>query len=79
MGVAVGLGLGVGVSVALGLAVGVGVGVVVAVGLGVGVGCGTPPTLRSSTMALCSPLGGNPIAAAISIRPSPSKSAIVPS
>ena len=80
VGVAVGVtvGLAVGVAVALGLAVAVGVVVAVAVGLGVGVGCGAPPTLRSTTIALCSPLGGKPIAAAISIRPSASKSAIVP-
>lgn len=82
VGVAVGVELGVVVGVDVGVAVavadGVEVGVAVALGEGVGVGC-APPTFRSSTIALCSPLGGNPIAAAISIRPSPSKSAIVPS
>ena len=84
--VAVGVGVGVPDAVAVGVgvpdAVGVGVGdggVPVAVGVGVGVGCGAPPTLRRITIALCSPLGGNPIAAATSIRPSPSKSATVPS
>ena len=84
LGLAVGVGLGVAVGVALGVAdgltvgLGVDVGVVVAVGVGVGVGCGAPPTLRSTTIALWRPLGGSPIAAATSIRPSPSKSAIVP-
>ena len=78
VGVDVGVtdGVGVGVGVALGLAVALGV--AVAVGLGVGVGCGAPPTFLSSTIALCSPLGGSPIDAAISIRPSPLKSARVP-
>ena len=73
--VAVGVGEG-GVPVAVGVGEG---GVPVAVGVGVGVGCGAPPTLRRSTIALWSPLGGSPIAAATSIRPSASKSAIVPS
>ena len=89
VGVPVAVGVGVGVPDAVGVGVGeggvvVGVGVgdggvPVAVGVGVGVGCGAPPTLRRITIALCSPLGGNPIAAATSIRPSPSKSATVPS
>jgi len=89
VGVPVAVGVGVGVPDAVGVGVGdggvvVGVGVgdggvPVAVGGGVGVGCGAPPTLRRITIALCSPLGGNPIAAATSIRPSPSKSATVPS
>ena len=84
--VAVAVGVDVGVIVAVGVgeggvpvAVGVGEGgVPVAVAVGVGVDCGTPPTLRRSTIALCSPLGGSPIDAAASIRPSPLKSARVP-
>jgi hypothetical protein len=65
--------------VTVGVAVGVEVGVAVAVGEAVGVGSGAPLTLRSTTTALWSPLGGNPIAAATSIRSSALKSAIVPS
>ena len=75
MGVTVGVELGVAVGVAVAVGVGEG-GVPVAVGVGVGVG--PPPTFRRSTIALCSPLGGSPIDAAISIRPSPLKSARVP-
>jgi hypothetical protein len=85
LGVPVGVAVAVGVIVAVGVAetvavaVGVGEGgVPVAVAVGVGVGCGAPPTLRRRTIALCSPLGGNPIDAATSIRPSPLKSARVP-
>jgi hypothetical protein len=79
VGVDVGVIVAVGVAEAVAVAVGVGDGgVPVAVAVGVGVGCGTPPTLRSSTIALCSPLGGSPIDAATSIRPSPLKSARVP-
>ena len=90
-GLAVGVGLGVELGVPVGVELGVAVGVteVVAVGVGVGeggvpvavgvgVGVGPPPTFRRSTIALCSPLGGSPIDAAISIRPSPLKSARVP-
>jgi hypothetical protein len=54
LGLAVGVALGLAVGVELGVTVGVGVdkGVPDAVGVGVGVGCGTPPTLRSTTIAL---------------------------
>jgi hypothetical protein len=79
VGVGVGLTGGVTVGVAVALGVALAVGVAVAVGVGVGVPTGAPLAFLRSTIALCSPLGGSPIAAATSSRPSPLKSAMVPS
>ena len=77
LGAALGVGVGLTVEVGVGVTVAVAVAVAVAVGVGVGVPAGAA-VFRRITTALLSPLGGSPIAAAISIRPSPSKSAIVP-